>query len=107
MCLDLRRLLAFRSARFDHVRIERALRQKARRFAVDLDRVGFALEQADELLSDELTLLLRINYAAQRRQIFFHRVDSDQSNAQRALKRLDDLFRFALAQHASIDKDAR
>ena len=59
MRLDLRRLLAFRPARFDHVGIQRALRQKARRFAVDLDRVRFALEQADELLADDLALLLR------------------------------------------------
>ncbi len=107
MRLDLRGLLAFRPARFDHVGIERALREEARCFAVDLNGVRFALEQADELLADDLALLFGIADAVERAQKFFDGVDRDQANAQRALERLDDLLRFALPQHTGIDEDAR
>ena len=73
MALDQRRLPDDRH-RLDHVRIERALREK-----IDLAELGrFRLEHVDEGRADDLALLLRIDDARQPVEKQRRRIDEDQ-----------------------------
>jgi hypothetical protein len=61
MALDGMRLLGLRAGRFDHVGVDRALRQP---FGV-AELGGLGLEHLDELATDDLALLLRVGDALQ------------------------------------------
>ena len=60
MCLDRDRSAAERD-RFDHVRIKRALNEPLN----IADPLCLSVEDVDELSTDRLTFLLRINYAVE------------------------------------------
>src|SRR5262245_9945287 len=78
---DLRRVPLDRYA-LDHIRVQRALRQKAERVIVNRRSIisfckidDCIFEDADELVADDFAFLLRISDAAQFRQKSLRRVD--------------------------------
>ena len=92
--------------RFDHVWIERALREEAR-FAVLFGVLGdFVFEDGDELAADDFSFLLRVFDLRQLLEKALSRVDGSQRNVEAILESLFDLVRFALAQEAVVDEDA-
>ena len=67
----------------------------------------FLLEDADELLADDLALLLRVGHAREPAEEALLRLDVDERHVEVAAERLDDLVRLVLAQEAVVDEDAR
>ncbi len=64
------------------------------------------LEDADELLADDLALRLRVVDAGEALQEAFARVDVDQLDAEALSEGLDDLLGLALAEQAVVDEHA-
>ena len=64
------------------------------------------LEDADELLADDLALLLRLGHAREPREEPLLRLDVDERDVEVAAERLDDLLGLVLAQQAVVDEDA-
>ncbi len=92
---------------FDHIGIERALRQKFRRAAAVLgDLLRLLVEGLDEEPADDFALFFRLGDAFERREKDLARLHMMQRNIVMAAKERDDLFRLALPQHAVIDEDA-
>ncbi len=88
---------------FDDVGIERPLRQEID--PTELRR--FFLEDADELVADDLAFLLGLLDAGQSGEEPLARVDHDEPHAQVLLERHPQQLRLALAHQAVIDVDAR
>ena len=65
------------------------------------------LEDADELLADDLALLLGIVDAREPREEALLRLHVHERHVEVAVERLDDLLRLVLAQQAVVDEDAR
>ena len=92
---------------FDHVGIERALREKVRRAtAIGGDLLRLFVEDIDEQLADDLALLFRLLNAIERFQERLARIDMDERDVVMAAKQRDDLLGLALAQQPMIDEDA-
>src|SRR5205823_7723078 len=87
----------------DDVRVERPLYEPLR----VLDLVRFFVEDVDEDLADDLSLLLRIGDAARRRQELLLRVGRDQVEVERLAEGRDDLLLLALTKEPVVDEDAR
>ncbi len=100
--LDRHRRAAREGDAFDHIGIERALRQEIR--AAEFRRL--LIEHIDEQRADRLALGFRVGDAVQRRQKAFRCIDMHERNIVRAAKQRDDLLRLALAQQPVIDEDA-
>ena len=64
------------------------------------------LEDADELLADDLALRLRVVDAGEPGEEALARVDVDQLDPEALAEGLDDLLGLALAQQAVVDEDA-
>ena len=107
MRLDRHRRPAGERHAFDHVRIERALRQKiGRTFSVTCDFLGLALEHVDEQFADGLALFLRIVDAFERLEEKILGGDMHQRNVVVAAKQSDDALAFTEPQQPVIDEDA-
>ena len=91
------------AARLDDVRVERPLDEEAD--VAELPRL--LLEDADELLADDLALLLRVGDAGEPREEPLLRLHVDERHVEVAAERLDDLLRLVLAQEPVVDEDAR
>ena len=102
VALDRLCFLRFRAGRFDHVRIDRALRQPARLGQL----VGLALEDFDKFAADDLALLFRIVRALQMRQKGFRRIDVNDLDAEVAREGLHHLLRLVQPQQAVVDEHA-
>ena len=101
--LDERGDAVLASARLDDVGVERSLDEEA-----DVAEVArLLLEDADELLADDLALLLRIGDAGEPREEALLRLHVDERDVEVAAERLDDLLGLVLAQQAVVDEDAR
>jgi hypothetical protein len=101
MRLDLVR--GCRARAFDHVGINRALRQEAR----VAHAAGFFLKDADELLADDAPLLFRVGDTGQRAEEAGGGVHADQFHPQRLVERRRHLLAFIAPQQASVHEDAR
>ena len=71
-----------------------------------LDLRGLLLEDADELLADDLPLRLGVVDAGEPREEAIGRVDVDERDAEPVAEGLDDLARLVLAHHPVVDEDA-
>ena len=95
------------AAGLDHVRVERALDEVRRR---PRPRPGepprLLLEDADELLPDPATLLLRLLDPLEPGEEALARVHVDERHVEMMAERLHDLLGLALAQQAVVDEDA-
>src|SRR4029453_16309039 len=101
MTLDQRRLSNDRY-RFDHVWIERSLRQE-----LDVAQLGgFGFEHIDERGADDLALGLRVGDVRQALEEQLRGVREDERQLQ-ALESLANLRRLVQPQHAVVDEDAR
>ena len=100
--LDLRRH-AVVAARLDHVRVERSLDEEPRRFA-ELARL--LLEDADELLADDLALRLGIGDAGEPGQEPLLGAHVDERHVEVAAEGLDDLLRLVGAHQPVVDEHA-
>ena len=100
--LDRMRFLRLGSGRFDHVGIDRSLREPSG--AGDFLRLG--LEDVHELAPDDLALLLRVGHAGERSQERVARVHAVDLDAEMPRERVHDLIGFAQSQQARIDEDA-
>ncbi len=101
--LDERRDPVLATARLDDVRVERPLDEEA-----DVAELPcLLLEDADELLADDLALLLRVGNAGEPREEPLLRLHVDERDVEVAAEGLDDLLRLVLAQQAVVDEDAR
>ncbi len=90
------------AARLDHVRVQRPLDEEA-----DVaELAGLFLEDADELLADDLPLLLRVGHAGEPGEEALLRLDVDERHVEVAAERLHDLLGLVLAQQPVIDEDA-
>ena len=89
-------------AGFDHVGIDRTLSQIVDR----ADLLALFLKDADELLTDDLALRLRVRDVLQAREKALFRVDAHKIDVP-VLERSLDLIALVLAQQTVIDKDAR
>ena len=65
------------------------------------------LEDADELLADDLPLLLRVGDAGEPREEALLRLHVHERDVEVVAERLDHLLRLALPQQAVVDEDAR
>ena len=102
MGLDLLGRLGLGGRRFDDVRVERALGQE-----VDPSELRrLLLEDADELVADDLALLLGVLDAGQPSQEALARIDHDQAHAEIALEGHPEQLRLLLAHQAVVDVDA-
>ena len=101
--LDERRHAVLAAARLDHVRVERALDEEAD--VAELPRL--LLEDADELLADDLPLLLGVGHAGEPREEALLRLHVDERDVEVAAEGLDHLLGLVLAQQAVVDEDAR
>ena len=90
-------------ARLDHVRVERSLHEEAN--VAELPRL--LLEDADELLADDLPLLLRVGHAREPCEEALTRVHVHERDVEVPAERLHDLFGLVCTQQAMIDEDAR
>ena len=71
------------------------------------ETAGLLLEHADELLSDDRALLLRLGHAREPREEPLARVDVDERDVEVVAERLDHLLGLVLAQEAVVDEHAR
>ena len=101
--LDQRGDAVLAAARLDDVRVERPLDEEAH--VAELSRL--LLEDADELLADDLALLLRVGHAGEPAEEALLRLHVDERHVEVAAERLDDLLGLVLAQQAVVDEDAR
>ena len=96
--------------RLDDVGVERALHEELRRLALgrglEHERLGGALEAADELAPDDLALLLGVGDAGERVEELLLGVDRDEADARRGDVVLLDLATLVGAQQAVVDEDA-
>ena len=90
------------AARLDHVGVERALDEEAR----VLDPAGLLLEDADELLADDLPLGLGIVDSGEAVEEAVGGVDVDELDAVLLAEGGDDLLGLVLAHHPVVDEDA-
>jgi len=90
------------SARFDHVGIERSLRQKPR----VRNREGLVAKHFDEHAANNFAFLLRVGNAGQLRQEPLARIGDMQIGFEVATETILDLFRLPLPQESVIHKDA-
>jgi hypothetical protein len=102
MALDGVRLPGFRSGGFDHVGVDRSLRQPAG----VAELAGLGLENLDKLAADDLAFLLGIDNSLQVAHELRRRVDVHHLDAEIAGKGVHHLFGFVEAQQAVIDEDA-
>jgi len=85
----------------DHIRIQRALRQK-----IDLPETRrFAIKNLDERVADDDPLTLRVRHATQGLEENFRGIHIMESFSQFLPKARYDLLRLVLAQQAGIHKD--
>src|SRR5437868_12342587 len=103
MRLDRRGDAILGSAGLDHVGVQRPLNEKPH--VTELPR--FLLENANELLADDLSLLLRILDAGETRQETLLRIDVSKRHMEVTSESLDDLLGFVFAQEPVIDEHAR
>ena len=96
------RLLGLGRGGFDHVRINRPLRQPAG--VLDLGRLF--LENVDENAADDLALLLRIGHALERREKPVLGVHADDLDPHVAREGLHHLIAFVQAQQAVVHENA-
>ena len=96
------RLAGLAAGRFDHVGVDRALRQP---FGVGA-LLGFGLEDFDELAADDLALLLGVGNALQVPHELLGGVDVDDAHAEVAGKGTHHLLGFVEAQQAVVDEYA-
>ena len=90
------------AARLDHVGVERALDE-----AADVaEPARLVLEDADELLADQLALLLGVGDALERARKRSCACDVDERHAEVAAEGLDHLRGLVLAEQAVVDEDA-
>ncbi len=94
---------AVAAARLDHVRIERALDEVAR--VAELR--GLLLEDADELIADDLALRLRLGGAREAVEEALLGVDRDQRHVERVAEGRHHLVTLVLAHQPVVDEDAR
>ena len=87
---------------FDHVGIERALRQE---FGA-ADFLRFVLEDVDEILADHLALCLGFRNARQRIEKALGSVNVDERNVVVIAEKADDFVRFAEPHQPVIDEHA-
>jgi hypothetical protein len=88
------------AAGLDHVGIERALHQ----VAGIVQPLRLLLEDANELLADDLALLLRLDHPGQAAQEALLRVDSDQRHLELVAERGHHLVALVLAHQAAVDE---
>ena len=88
---------------FDHIRVERPLRQKIE--AAKL--VGARLEHVDEGRADDLPLLLGIGHAGEPLEERARRIDEVERQLHLLAEALDDLVRLVVAQQPVVHEDAR
>src|SRR4029453_8999816 len=95
---------------FHHVRIEGALDEEVDgvtlRPGLRDGLPGGGLEGTDELSTDDLPLVLRLDHAGEGIDEAFRRVDHLQADARRCNEVTLDLVRLALAQQAVVNEDA-
>ena len=100
--LDERGDAVLAATRLDDVGVERPLDEEA-----DVSEAArLLLEDADELLADDLALLLRIGDAGEPREEPLLRLHVDERDVEVAAEGLDDLLGLVLAQQAVVDEDA-
>ncbi len=102
MRLDDVRLAGGRAGRFDHVRIDRALRQPLDA----LELVRLFVEHLDELAADDLALLFRVADTVQRVEEALGRVDAYHANTQVVAERVHHLVALVVAQQPVVDEHA-
>ena len=102
MALDQRGRIAGDGHRFDHVGIQRALRQKFRRARA----LGRRLKNFDERLADDFAFAFRVGHAFEPAQKQFRGVLVLQLDFEMAPKNLLHHFRLAPAQQTIVDKNA-
>src|SRR5262245_50355296 len=90
------------AAGLDHVRVERALDQEAG----GAERLGLALEDANELPPDDLALLLRVGDAAQALEEVLLSPDDHQRHLQVTPEGLLHLLGLVVAQEAVVHEHA-
>src|SRR5688572_25491627 len=96
-----------RRRRFDDVRVERPLHEKARVLLGGPPRVlGRILEDIDERVADASSLLLGVADACERGEKSIAGVDGDQIDAEVRAKRSLDLIALVETKQSSIDEDA-
>ena len=100
---DLITLGVLGAAGLDHVRVERPLHEEAH--VAEPPRL--LLEDADELLADDLPLLLRVVDAREPLEEPLLRLDVHERDVEVPVERLDDLLGLVLAQQPVVDEDAR
>ncbi len=90
------------TARLDHVGVERPLDE-----AADVAQpASLVLEDADELLADDLPLPLRVGDAGEAREESLLRLDVHERHVEDPVEGLDHLRRLPLAKQAVVDEDA-
>ena len=103
VALDHMRLARARAGRFDHVGIDRALRQPANPFEL----AGLFLEHLDEQAADDLALAFGVALALQRAEEALFRIDTNHPHTHVPGERLHHLVAFVLPQQTVIDEHAR
>ena len=107
VALDRDRGAAGEGYAFDHVRIERALRQEFRRATtIARNLLGFRFEDIDEEFADCLALGFRIAHAIKRAEEHIARINMHERDVVSVAEQRDDFLRLAHAHQAVIDEDA-
>ena len=107
VALDRDGLLALGTAGFDHVGVDRALREPSDSARVRLlDLRGLGLEDLDELPADDLALLLGIRHARELAQEQVARIDAHDLRVQLAGEHVHDHVAFVQPQQAVVDEHA-
>ena len=97
---------ALHAARLNHVRIERALHQPVHAARFLRDAMRLVVEHRDELRANPFSLGLGIGHAGQLRQESLARIHGDHVQPQLVAQILLHIFKFVLAQHTVVHKDA-
>src|SRR5437016_528435 len=95
---------ATHTARFDYIGIERSLHQPLDLADQPFNPVGFAIEDLDEFVANELAFLFRIDHTGELGQEALAGIYGHQVQAQFLFQRLLDFLEFVFAQHAVVDE---
>ena len=85
------------AARFDHVRIERALNEPLDLADQPLDAMGLAVEYLDEFIANDLAFLFRVGHACQLLQETLAGIDRHQVQSELFFQVLLHFLEFILA----------
>ncbi len=99
------------ASRLDHVRVQRSLHEEAdvaaKVSSCARQSLRLVLEDANELLADDLALLLGIGDTREPREEALLRLHVDERHLEVPAERLHDLLGLVLAQEPVVDEDAR